>query len=332
MSSLQNRRMSDGKKNIISALIEEYDIQSANDLQDALKDLLGGTIQEMLESEMTEHLGYDPYERSENINSRNGKKSKTIKSKYGESLIDVPQDRDGTFEPKIVKKRQKDISGIEDKIISMYAKGMTTRQISEQIEEWKQRPLDEIYPVIFIDAIHFSLRDNGIIRKKAAYIILGINENGKKEVLSIEIGDNESSKYWLGILNSLKNRGLKDILILCADGLTGMKEAVTTAFPKTEYQRCIVHQVRNTLKYVGDKDKKLFANDLKTIYQAPSEKVALENLKIVTETWEKLYPNSMKSWSKNWDVISPIFKFSTEVRKVIYTTNAIESLNSIYHR
>lgn len=190
---------------------------------------------------MTEHLGYDPYERSENINSRNGKKSKTIKSKYGESLIDVPQDREGTFEPKIVKKRQKDISGIEDKIISMYAKGMTTRQISEQIEdiygfevseglvsditdkllpqieEWQQRPLDEIYPVIFIDAIHFSVRDNGIIRKKAAYIILGINENRKKEVLSIEIGDNESSKYWLGILNSLKNRGLKDILILCAD-------------------------------------------------------------------------------------------------------------------
>lgn len=190
---------------------------------------------------MTEHLGYDPYERSENINSRNGKKSKTIKSKYGESLIDVPQDREGTFEPKIVKKRQKDISGIEDKIISMYAKGMTTRQISEQIEdiygfevseglvsditdkllpqieEWQQRPLDEIYPVIFIDAIHFSVRDNGIIRKKVAYIILGINENGKKEVLSIEIGDNESSKYWLGILNSLKNRGLKDILILCAD-------------------------------------------------------------------------------------------------------------------
>lgn len=270
------------KKNIISALIEEYDIQSADDLQDALKDLLGGTIQEMLESEMTEHLGYDPYERSENINSRNGKKSKTIKSKYGESLIDVPQDREGTFEPKIVKKRQKDISGIEDKIISMYAKGMTTRQISEQIEdiygfevseglvsditdkflpqieEWQQRPLDEIYPVIFIDAIHFSVRDNGIIRKKAAYIILGINENGKKEVLSIEIGDNESSKYWLGILNSLKNRGLKDILILCAAGLTGMKEAVTTAFPKTEYQHCIVHQVCNTLKYVGDKDKKLF--------------------------------------------------------------------------
>ena len=349
-------RLTDCKKNIIAALIGEYDIHSAEDIQDALRDLLGDTIQEMLEAEMAQHLGYEAYERSENTNSRNGRKTKTIHSKYGETEIEVPQDREGTFQPQVVKKRQKDISAIEDKIISMYAKGMTMRQISEQIEdiygfevseglvsditdkllpqieEWQQRSLSELYPVIFVDAIHFSVRDNGIIRKKVAYIILGINENGKKEVLSIEIGDNESSKYWLGILNSLKNRGLKDILILCADGLTGMKEAVTTAFPKTEYQRCIVHQVRNTLKYVGDKDKKLFANDLKTIYQAPSEKIALENLKTVTETWKKLYPSSMKSWSKNWNVISPIFKFSAEVRKVIYTTNAIESLNSIYRR
>lgn len=349
-------RITEGKKNIIAALIDEYDIQSAEDIQDALKDLLGGTIQEMLEAEMSQHLGYEAYERSESTNSRNGRKTKTIRSKYGETAIEVPQDREGTFQPQIVKKRQKDISAIDDKIISMYAKGMTTRQISEQIEdiygfevseglvsditdkllpqieEWQQRPLSELYPVIFVDAIHFSVRDNGIIRKKAAYIILGINENGKKEVLSIEIGDNESSKYWLGVFNNLKNRGVKDILILCADGLSGMKEAVTVAFPKTEYQRCIVHQVRNTLKYVVDKDKKQFANDLKTIYQAPSEKVALENLERVTETWGKIYPNSMKSWNKNWDVISPIFKFSMEVRKVIYTTNAIESLNSVYRR
>ena len=352
----KNSRLTDAKRNIITSLIQEYDIQSADDLQDALKDLLGDTIQEMMEAEMTEHLGYDEYQRSDSTNARNGRKTKTVRSKYGETTIEVPQDRDASFEPKIVKKRQKDISAIDDKIISMYAKGMTTRQISEQIEdiygfevsesfvsdvtdkilpqieEWQNRPLDTLYPVIFVDAIHFSVRDNGIIRKKAAYIILGINETGKKEVLSIEIGDNESSKYWLGIFNNLKNRGLKDILILCADGLSGMKEAVTVAFPKTEYQRCIVHQVRNTLKYVSDKDKKVFANDLKTIYQAPSEKVAVENLEKVTETWEKIYPNSMKSWKKNWDIISPIFKFSQEVRKVIYTTNAIESLNSVYRR
>ena len=240
---------------------------------------------------MTEHLGYDEYERSDSTNSRNGRKTKTIRSKYGETTIEVPQDREASFEPKIVKKRQKDISAIDDKIISMHVKGMTTRQISKQIEEWQNRPLDALYPVIFVNAIHFSVRDNGIIRKKAAYIILGINEAR----LSIEIGDNESSKYWLGIFNSLKNRELKDILILYADGLSGMKEAVTVAFYKTEYQRCIVHRVRNTLKYVSDKDKKTFANDLKTIYQAPSEKIAIENLEKVTEIWEKIYPNSMKS-------------------------------------
>lgn len=346
--------VTEGKRNIISALINEYDIKTAEDIQDALKDLLGSTIQEMLEAEMSQHLGYEPYERSESTNARNGRKIKTIHSKYGETEIEVPQDREGTFQPQIIKKRQKDISAIEDKIISMYAKGMTTRQISEQIEdiygfevseglvsditdkllpkieEWQQRPLSNIYPVVFVDAIHFSVRDNGIIKKKAAYIILGVNEDGKKEVLSIEIGDNENSKYWLGVFNNLRNRGVKDILILCADGLSGMKEAV--AFPKTEYQRCIVHQVRNTLKHVSYKDRKEFANDLKTIYQAPSEQTALKNLEKVTEKWEKIYQGSMKSWTKNWDVISPIFKFSMEVRKVIYTTNAIESLNSVYRR
>ena len=348
--------VTEGKRNIISALINEYDIKTAEDIQDALKDLLGSTIQEMLEAEMSQHLGYEPYERSESTNARNGRKIKTIHSKYGETEIEVPQDREGTFQPQIIKKRQKDISAIEDKIISMYAKGMTTRQISEQIEdiygfevseglvsditdkllpkieEWQQRPLSNIYPVVFVDAIHFSVRDNGIIKKKAAYIILGVNEDGKKEVLSIEIGDNENSKYWLGVFNNLRNRGVKDILILCADGLSGMKEAVAVAFPKIEYQRCIVHQVRNTLKHVSYKDRKEFANDLKTIYQAPSEQTALKNLEKVTEKWEKIYQGSMKSWTKNWDVISPIFKFSMEVRKVIYTTNAIESLNSVYRR
>ena len=348
--------MSEGKKNIISMLFEEYNIETAEDIENALKDLLGGTIEEMLESEMDEHLGYKEYERSENTDSRNGKKTKKVRSKYGETEIAVPQDRDGTFDPKVVKKRQKDISGIEQKIISLYAKGMTTRQISEtiediygfevsegmvsditdrllpQIEEWQNRPLDEVYPIVFIDAVHFSVRDNGQIKKLAAYVILAVNLEGKKQVLSIHIGENESAKYWLGVLNELKNRGVKDILVICADGLTGMKEAVAAAFPKTELQRCIVHQVRNTLKYVGEKNKKEFAADLKKIYHAPSEEAAQKQLKAVTEKWEKEYPNAMKSWHSNWDVISPIFKFSAQVRKVIYTTNAIESLNSCYRR
>jgi transposase-like protein len=354
--SRKRETMSQGKKNIIQALLEEYDIKSAEDIQDALKDLLGGTIQSMLEAEMDEHLGYQPYQRSENNNARNGRKSKFVRSKYGEMEIDVPQDRESSFEPQVVRKHQKDISNIEDKIISMYAKGMSTRQISEQvndiygfevseglvsditnkllpeIEEWQQRPLSAIYPVVFIDAVHFSVRENNVIKKLAAYVILGINEDGRKEVLSLQIGQNESSKYWLGVLNELKNRGVKDILILCADGLSGIKESINVAFPDTEYQRCIVHQVRNTLKYVADKDKKQFANDLKTIYHAPSESVAHERMLEITERWQEHYPNSMKSWSVNWDVITPIFKFSTEVRKVIYTTNAIESLNSTYRR
>ena len=352
----RRERLNEGKKNIIAQLIQEYDIHTAEDIQDALKDLLGRTIESMLTAELDNHLGYDPYERTDSANARNGKKQKTLRSKYGEIPIEVPQEREGSFEPQIVKKRQKDISSIEDKIISMYAKGLTTRQISEQIEDiygfevsdgmisditdkllpdiqdWQKIPLSSVYPIIFIDAVHFSVRDNHVIKKLAAYVILGINEDGRKEVLSIQIGENESSKYWLSILNELKNRGVKDILILCADGLSVIKESINVAFPNTEYQRCLVHQVRNTLKYVANKDKKEFATDLKTIYHAPSEELGHSRMLEVTDKWQSHYPNAMKSWSDNWDVISPIFKFSADVRKVIYTTNAIESLNSTYRR
>ena len=348
--------MTEGKRNIIQQLLQEYDIETAEDIQNALKDLLGGTIKEMMEAEMDDHLGYQKSERSDSDDYRNGYKSKRVNSSYGSMDIDVPQDRKSTFEPQIVKKRQKDISGIDQKIISMYAKGMTTRQISEtiediygfetsegfisdvtdkilpQIEDWQNRPLDEVYPILYIDAIHYSVRDNGVIRKLAAYVILGINTEGKKEVLSITVGDNESSKYWLSVLNKLKNRGVKDILIICADGLSGIKEAIAAAFPKTEYQRCIVHQVRNTLKYVPDKDRKAFASDLKTIYHASDEEKARMALDRVTEKWTAKYQNSMKRWYDNWDAITPIFKFSPDVRKVIYTTNAIESLNSTYRK
>ena len=348
--------MTEGKRNIIQQLLQEYDIETAEDIQDALKDLLGGTIKEMMEAEMDDHLGYQKSERSDSDDYRNGYKSKRVNSSYGSMDIDVPQDRKSTFEPQIVKKRQKDISDIDQKIISMYAKGMTTRQISEtiediygfetsegfisdvtdkilpQIEDWQNRPLDEVYPILYIDAIHYSVRDNGVIRKLATYVILDINTEGKKEVLSSTVGDNESSKYWLSVLNELKNRGVKDILIICADGLSGIKEAIAAAFPKTEYLRCIVHQVRNTLKYVPDKDRKAFASDLKTIYHASDEEKARLALDRVTEKWTTKYPNSMKRWYDNWDAITPIFKFSPDVRKVIYTVNAIESLNSTYRK
>ena len=348
--------MTEGKRNIIQSLLQEYEIETAADIQEALKDLLGGTIQEMMEAEMDDHLGYEKSERSDSDDARNGYKKKTVNSSYGSFEIDVPQDRKSTFQPQVVKKRQKDISDIDKKIISMYAKGMTTRQISDtlmdiygfeasegfisdvtdkilpQIEEWQNRPLEDIYPVIFIDAIHYSVRIDNLIRKLAAYVVLGITLDGRKEVLTISIGENESSKYWLNMLNELKNRGVKDILVICADGLTGIKEAIAAAFPQTEYQRCIVHQVRNTLKYVADKDRKPFAADLKTIYHAATEEKAREALEKVSEKWDPKYPNAMKSWYKNWDAITPIFKFSAEVRKVIYTTNAIESLNSTYRK
>ena len=246
-------QMTEGKRQIIQQLLQEYDIETAEDIQDALKDLLGGTIKEMMEAEMDDHLGYEKSERvdrNEVSNYRNGTKKKQVNSSYGSMTIDVPQDRESTFEPQVVKKRQKDISSIDNKIIAMYAKGMTTRQISDtlmdiygfeasegfisdvtdkilpQIEEWQNRPLDDVYPVIYIDAIHYSVRDNGIIKKLAAYVILGINQDGRKEVLTIEVGQNESAKYWLSVLNNLKNRGVNDILIICADGLTGIKEAI----------------------------------------------------------------------------------------------------------
>lgn len=348
--------MTDGKRQIIQQLLSEYEIETAEDIQEALKDLLGGTIKEMMEAEMEHHLGYKKSERSQNSDSRNGYKKKKVNSSYGSFSIDVPQDRDSTFEPQVVKKRQKDISDIDGKIISMYAKGMTTRQISTtiqdiygfdvsegfisdvtdkiipEIQDWQSRPLDPVYPVVFVDAIHYSVRDNGIIKKLAAYVILGINKDGIKEVLGLYIGENESAKYWLGLLNELKNRGVQDILILCADALSGMKEAISAAFPRTEYQRCIVHQVRNTLKYVADKDRKEFATDLKNIYHASSEEQGVTIRDKVEEKWRDRYPNAMKSWRTNWDVISTIFKLSAAVRKVIYTTNAIESLNSCYRR
>ncbi len=348
--------MSEGKRNIIAQLLDEYDIQSAQDIETALRDLLGGTIQNMLESELENQMEQSKQQDPEYTDSRNGYKPKTLKSNYGAVPIQVPQDRNSDFEPKLVPKYSRDISAIEGKIISMYARGMSTRQISDQIEEiygfevseglvtsitnklmpeieaWQKRPLSAVYPIVFIDAIVFNVRDNGVIKKQAAYVILGISEEGHKEVLTISIGENESSKYWLSVLNELKNRGVADIFVLCADGLSGIKEAIEAAYPQTEYQRCIVHVVRNTLKYVADKDKKEFATDLKTIYHSPNEQQGHAQMLAVTAKWEKKYPNAMKRWADNWDVISPMFKFSAQVRKVIYTTNAIESLNSGYRR
>lgn len=356
MPRKKNNGLSEEKRNIIGQLVEMYDIKTAADIQDALKDLLGGTIQSILETELSTQMGEREEADPAYNDSRNGYKPKTLRSSMGEIPISVPQDRNSDFEPQIVPKYKRDISGIESKVISMYARGMSVRQISDQIrdiygfdvsegmvtaisnkllpeiEAWQKRPLATVYPIVFVDAIVFNVRDNNVIRKEAAYITLGINEYGHKEVLSITIGENESAKFWMAVLNELKNRGVRDIFVLCADGLSGMKEAIEAAFPMTEYQRCIVHIVRNTLKHVADKDKKAFANDLKTIYHAPDEASGRARLEAVAEVWNRKYPGCMNRWKENWDVISPMFKFSETARKVLYTTNAIESLNSGYRR
>ena len=309
-------------------------------------------LEEELNTQIEEREEVDP----EYHDSRNGYKPKTLRSSVGEIPISMPQDRNSDFEPKVVPKYQRDISEIEGKIIAMYGRGMSTRQISDQvrdiygfdvsegmvsgitnkllpeIEAWQKRPLSAVYPIVYIDCIVFNVREDNVIRKQAAYIILGISEEGHKEVISITVGETESAKFWLSVLNELKNRGLRDIFVLCADGLSGIKEAIAAAYPQTEYQRCIVHMVRNTLRYVSDKDKKAFANDLKTIYHAADEQQALSHLEHVSETWNRKYPGCMNRWADNWDCVSPMFKFSKTVRTVIYTTNAIESLNSGYRR
>ncbi|MDR2529519.1 MAG: IS256 family transposase [Synergistaceae bacterium] len=350
--------ISSEKKELLANLVETYNIKTATDLQNALKDLMGETLQEMLESELDEELGYERYEKTSlpKTNYRNGHKPKTLKSSMGELEIGVPQDRNSAFEPRIVPKHKTSITDIEQKVINMYARGMTNREISEQIEdiygfgtsaelvsritdkivpqieEWQSRRLSDVYPIVFIDAIVFSVRKEKTVQKSAVYVVLGVDSDGIKDVLSIEIGETESAKFWLSVLNNLKNRGVKDILVLCADGLTGIKEAIAAAFPMTEYQRCIVHMVRNTLLHVAHKHKKEFANDLKTIYHAVNEENGHKNMLEVKDKWDKMYPNAMKRWVGNWDVICPIFKYSPAVRKALYTTNAIESLNSQYRR
>lgn len=349
----RQRKLSPERKAFISGLLEHYQPQDAQDVQDILKDLLGDTLQEMLEAEMDQKLGYSKYDyqNKDTDDSRNGYSKKTVVSSMGEIDLDIPRDRKGEFEPQVVKKNQTDISNIEDQVLSMYAKGMTTRDISTHLhdvygvdasaemishmtdrilpiaKEWQNRPLEKKYAVVFMDAIHFHVREENITVKKAVYVAIGIRLSGIKEVLGMWIGGNESAKYWLGVLNEIKNRGVEDIMIVSVDGLTGFVDAIGAVFPKAEVQRCIVHQVRYTTKFVNYKDLKPFVKDLKSIYQAPSEEMALEALDSLEETWGKKYPASVASWRNNWPQISTFFKYPSEIRKIIYTTNSIENFN-----
>ena len=347
---------SKGKK-ILEILQENYQIESAQDLSSAIKDLFKDSLQEMMNAEFETSMGYKKYDNKvEKTNYRNGATKKKLKREFGEFEFETPRDRNGEFEPRIVPKNKRDVSGIEDKIISLYGRGLSTREINEQIQdlygievsstmvsnitdqilpkikEWQNRPLESIYPICFVDAVHFSVREESSVVKKAAYIVLGINEYGEKDVLGIWIGENESAKFWLSVFNDLKSRGVKDILILCSDGLIGMKEAITTAYPKTVQQRCIVHMIRNSVRFVSYKELKPFCEDLKTIYTSKNEKEGYEQLQKVKEKWKRKYPTAFKSWEENWDAICPFFSYSEPVRKIMYTTNTIESLNRSYRK
>ena len=349
----KQRKLSPERKAFINSLIEHYNPKDAQDVQDMLKDLLGDTLQGMLEAEMDDQLGYSKYDyqHKETDDSRNGYSKKTVTSSMGPITLDIPRDRKGEFEPQIVKKNQTDISSIEDQVLSMYAKGMTTRDISQHLQsvygvdtsaemisrmtdrilpiakEWQNRPLERKYAIVFMDAIHFHVRQDSQTIKKAVYIAIGIKLNGQKEVLGLWVGGNESAKYWLGVLTEIKNRGVQDILIISVDGLTGFADAIHAVFPLTEIQRCIVHQIRYTTKFVSYKDIKSFMADLKDVYQATTEEAALEALDILEEKWGKKYSSSVASWKNNWSQISTYFKFPPEIRKIIYTTNAIENFN-----
>ena len=349
------RNISPERKALLNQFIKEFNLTDTDSIQDAMKDLLGDTIQELLEAEMDEHLGYTKYDyknRDENSdNIRNGHSQKTLVSSQGEITIDVPRDREGKFEPQIVRKNQKDISNIEDNVLSMYAKGMSTRDISEHLsdvygieasaemishmtdrilpiaKEWQNRPLARKYAIVFMDAVHFNVRQDGRVVKKAVYVAIGVRLDGTKEVLGLWVGGNESAKYWLGVLTEIKNRGVEDILIVSVDGLTGFGDAISAVFPKTEIQRCIVHQIRYTTKFVYYKDLKPFMRDLKDIYQAATLSEAEEALEALEEKWGEKYPSSVSSWRNNWPQLSTYFKYPMELRKLIYTTNQIENFN-----
>ncbi|MSA97908.1 IS256 family transposase [Finegoldia sp. BIOML-A2] len=336
---------------ISKMLIEEYQPETVQDLQEALKDLLGDTMEQMLKAELDEHLDYEYGEKPLSLNTRNGSSKKTVKSSYGNIDLNIPRDREGSFEPQALKKYQKDISNIENQIISMYAKGMTTRDISTHIkeiygfeisesmvskitnkilpiiEEWQNRPLEKVYPFVFLDVIHYHVRENNIVVKKAVYIALGYNTEGYKEILGMWVGENESSKYWLLVLNQLKERGLEDILIVSTDNLSGFSQAIESVYPKTEIQKCVIHQIRNSTKFVSYRDIKELMKDLKTVYKASTEKLILSNLDIFEEKWGKKYPMCVNSRRNNWAELATYFKYPEGIRKLIYTTNSIENFN-----
>ncbi|SUX97660.1 IS256 family transposase ISDet4 [Blautia coccoides] len=319
-------------------------VKDGTDVNSIMRDMMSIILEGALDQEMDEELGYSKYDyrNKDTDNSRNGHSQKTMHTSYGDMEIGIPRDRKGEFEPQIVKKYQNTVTqDMEEKIISMYAKGMTTNdiEISDStisritdktlplVKEWQERPLEEIYAVVFMDAIHYHVRNEGRIVKRAVYIAIGIDMEGHKDVLGMYVGQNKSAKFWLSILNGLKKRGVEDILIACVDGLTGFPQAIEAVFPETEIQQCIIHQIRNTTKFVSYKELKPLMADLKRVYAAPTEEIALAELDSFDEKWSGKYPKIAKSWKDNWANLSTYFKYPEAVHRLIYTTNAIEGFN-----
>jgi putative transposase len=349
-------RLNENGQALVKAICQECETPA--DVTKMLKDLFAGTLEQMMQAELDEHLGYEKHspEGDHSGNSRNGFGKKTIKSEWGEAEIAVPRDRNGTFEPKVIGKRQTRTDDIEARVMAMYGKGMTTREIEEyvrdiygvevspslvskitdrimpEVREWQARPLDDIYPVVFFDGVWFKGRADGKVAKKCVYSVLGVTVEGKKEILGIWISESESASFWTSVFNDMKNRGVKDILIACHDNLTGFTKALETVYPQTENQLCIVHQIRNSLAFVGWKERKAMAADLKMIYTAPNFDEAEYQLEVFREKYEKKYPAILKSWDENWVELSVFFKYPDAVRRLIYTTNPVEGFHRMLRK
>ena len=338
-------------------LMEKEGVKDVAGLQSILKDMLKQGVENLLSSELEEELGYEKHDRStEKDNYRNGYSKKIVRSDLGEIDLSIPRDRNNDFEPELVPKHTRDISAIEDKVISMYAKGMSTRDISSHIEdlygiplsaesvsrmtdkiiplieEWQNRPLSEYFTFVFMDAVHYKVKQNNRIISKAAYVVVGIDEDGYKDVLGLWIGENETSKFWLKVLTDMKNRGVLKVSVFSIDGLPGFPEAIKATYPNAIIQRCIIHQIRASARYVSFKHRKEYCRDMKVIYSSANEEEGFRQLEFFKDKWNSLYPTGIKSWYDNWDVLSPFFSFSDNVRKVMYTTNIIENLNRQYRK
>ncbi|MGD6858341.1 IS256 family transposase [Bacillus infantis] len=345
-------------KEVVKDLVKEKKFTSTNEIMETIKEMFSDILEEVLQCEIEEQLGYEKHQRRSNgpSNYRNGATKRKLKTQFGEVEVSVPRDRNGSYEPQILDKYQRNADGLEERILSLYSHGMSTRDIQEQVKdlynleisselvskisekimpqvnEWQSRPLEAYYPFIFMDAIHYKIRDNHQIVSKAAYIVLGINNEGYKEILGIWVGGNESSKFWLGVLNDLKTRGVKNVNLFCVDGLTGFKEAIEAVYPFAGIQRCIIHQIRSSTKYVSYKHLKEFVADLKLIYTSINEETARERLMEFKEKWGKEYPSSVRSWEENWDILATFFAYPPEIRKIIYTTNIIEGLHRQFRK